>query len=80
MVVLLIFSLIIVSTSASSIAKLRSEKGLPALEVFVIDVVSSKGSQDAEADVETMIKLKMSSTTMRQWIVDHQTEAGSASK
>ncbi|EJD44148.1 Nucleotidylyl transferase [Auricularia subglabra TFB-10046 SS5] len=62
---------------AASIAKLREEKDLPKLDVFIINVVSHDAARvlGESLDAETLVKSKMSSTAIRQWIVDHQSDA-----
>jgi len=56
---------------AGSIEKLRAEKSMPRLEVFVIDVISADNT-DHVPDAETLMKIKMSSTAIREWIVEKQ--------
>ncbi|KAH7103961.1 Nucleotidylyl transferase [Auriculariales sp. MPI-PUGE-AT-0066] len=58
---------------AASIAELRSQKNLPELKVFIIDVVSSDASQTLASDLDAgaLVAGKMSSTAIRQWIADH---------
>ncbi|CCM06878.1 uncharacterized protein FIBRA_09186 [Fibroporia radiculosa] len=57
---------------ASSIHAHRKDKGLPPLETFVIDVISATEASIDDADAERLKSAKMSSTYIRQWIVDHQ--------
>lgn len=53
------------------VAKLRGERSLPALETYMIDVISSDAGNDltAEENAETLKTAKMSSTYIREWIV-----------
>lgn len=51
--------------------KLRAEKSLPALETFVIDVISSTEASVDDEDAEVLKNTKLSSTFIRQWIVEH---------
>ncbi|CAL1705139.1 unnamed protein product [Somion occarium] len=53
------------------IEKLRREKNLPSLKTFVIDVISSEACIETE-DPDILKKAKMSSTFIRQWIVEQQ--------
>lgn len=59
-----------VPTSHTSVPvhKERARKGLPALETFVIDVISSDSSKLDHEDAEILKQTKMSSTFIRQWI------------
>ncbi|KAK4688641.1 pantetheine-phosphate adenylyltransferase, partial [Tremellales sp. Uapishka_1] len=60
--------------------RLRGEKQLPALELFVIDVISSNLVSETEAETvdlteeedERLKELKMGSTAIRQWIREHE--------
>jgi len=58
---------------ASSIHKHREEKSLPPLHTFVIDVISSTEASLDDRDAEALKNAKMSSTFIRQWIVQNQT-------
>ncbi|EIW84947.1 Nucleotidylyl transferase [Coniophora puteana RWD-64-598 SS2] len=55
---------------ATSIDKERSSKSLPLLKTFVIDVISSTSERVEHEDIELLKQAKMSSTFIRQWIVD----------
>ncbi|TFY67042.1 hypothetical protein EVJ58_g1878 [Rhodofomes roseus] len=55
---------------AASIHKHREENGLPALRTFVIDVISSSEASLDDRDAEALKNTKMSSTFIRQWIVE----------
>ncbi|KAG8816328.1 hypothetical protein FRC18_001065 [Serendipita sp. 400] len=59
-------------SGSQSIAKLRHERGLPALETYVIEVISSDGTEGlvGEQDAEKLRTAKMSSSYIRQWIVE----------
>ena len=54
---------------AQSIAELRKEKGLQTLDVFVIDVIGDAGGK---VGVEKMAEEKMSSTKIRERLVQKQ--------
>ena len=54
---------------AWSIAELRKEKGLQTLDVFVIDVIGDVGGK---VGVEKMAEEKMSSTKIRERLVQKQ--------
>ncbi|KZT09636.1 Nucleotidylyl transferase [Laetiporus sulphureus 93-53] len=56
---------------AAAIHKLRAEKSLPSLETFVIDVISSTEASVDDEDAEVLKNTKLSSTFIRQWIVEH---------
>ncbi|THH30359.1 hypothetical protein EUX98_g3817 [Antrodiella citrinella] len=59
-------------SGAAAIEKHRREKDLSSLKTFVIDVISStEANLDAE-DSEALKKTKMSSTFIREWIVEQQ--------
>jgi len=55
---------------ASAIAKYRLEKSLPPLETFVIEVISATASTLQSEDSSYLREAKMSSTYIRQWIVE----------
>jgi len=59
-------------SGAASIASLRIEKGLPALQTFTIDVISPTESNLGHDDVEMLKQTKMSSTFIREWIVKNR--------
>lgn len=50
------------------VASHREEKGLPVLQTYTIDVISSNSSK-LEHDDEMLKQTKMSSTFIREWIV-----------
>ncbi|KAF9246458.1 hypothetical protein BU15DRAFT_70545 [Melanogaster broomeanus] len=54
---------------AAAIHKERARKGLPALQTFVIDVISADSAKLDHEDVELLKQTKMSSTFIREWIV-----------
>ncbi|KZV84255.1 Nucleotidylyl transferase, partial [Exidia glandulosa HHB12029] len=62
---------------ATAIASHRKEKNLPQLEVFIINVVSRDAAEilGESVDSDTLVQSKMSSTAIRQWIVDHPQDA-----
>lgn len=55
---------------ASIIAKTRQEKSLPPLKTFVIEVISPAASIVTSEDPSLLRETKMSSTFIRQWIVE----------
>jgi pantetheine-phosphate adenylyltransferase len=55
-----------------SVASHRKEKGLPALQTFTVDVISSTSSNLEHDDVEMLKQTKMSSTFIREWIVKNR--------
>ncbi|KIY43437.1 Nucleotidylyl transferase [Fistulina hepatica ATCC 64428] len=57
-------------SGADAIAKYRQEKNLPPLRTFVIDVISPTSLILDHDDAELMKQTKMSSTFIRQWIVN----------
>ncbi|KAJ8472668.1 hypothetical protein ONZ45_g16571 [Pleurotus djamor] len=61
---------------AASIAKHRAERGFPALETFVIDVISPSDSNLDHEDIEMLKQTKMSSTFIREWIAKQQNNEG----
>ncbi|KAF5330715.1 hypothetical protein D9619_005346 [Psilocybe cf. subviscida] len=65
---------------AEAIAKHRAEHKLPKLETFLIDVISStQASLDSE-DAAWLKKHKLSSTYIRQWIVDNSKQEDEAAR
>ncbi|CAD6569545.1 MAG: hypothetical protein TREMPRED_005290 [Tremellales sp. Tagirdzhanova-0007] len=56
------------------VKRVRRERGLPPLEIYVMDVISFRDETDLTGEVdETKLKrLKMGSTGIRQWLKDHQ--------
>ena len=51
----------------------RQEKGLHSLEMYVIDVIAAARTDlKGEKDEKKLKELKMGSTGIRQWILDHQ--------
>lgn len=60
---------------ARPVDKIRRDRGLPPLRTFVIDVIShTDANLDAE-DAEALRKTKMSSTFIREWIVQQRNTA-----
>ena len=57
---------------AHTVNKHRGENGLSILKTFVIDVISSTESNLDAEDSEALKKTKMSSTFIREWIVEKQ--------
>ncbi|KAH8827021.1 hypothetical protein DL96DRAFT_1669731 [Flagelloscypha sp. PMI_526] len=56
-------------SGAKAIATHRQKHNLPALETFVIDVISATSESLDHANVEELKEAKMSSTYIREWIV-----------
>ncbi|KAJ1309521.1 hypothetical protein OPQ81_006295 [Rhizoctonia solani] len=68
---------------ASSVAQLRAERSLPALDLFVIDVISSSSVVLPEQDTAVLRNSKLSSTHIREWLAQrggHSSPAGSNSR
>ncbi|KIP12272.1 hypothetical protein PHLGIDRAFT_62214, partial [Phlebiopsis gigantea 11061_1 CR5-6] len=57
---------------AAAIEKIRREKGFPPLRTFVIDVISPSDFNLATDDADALRKAKMSSTAIREWIVEQE--------
>lgn len=55
-----------------AVDKHRKEKGLSSLKTFVIDVISATEANLDAADADALKKTKMSSTFIREWIVEQQ--------
>ncbi|TRM62564.1 hypothetical protein BD626DRAFT_569714 [Schizophyllum amplum] len=64
-------------SGAQAIAKHREEKGLPALQTFVIDVISPTSHLLDAEDEHALRETKMSSTFIRQWIIEQQQQEDS---
>jgi pantetheine-phosphate adenylyltransferase len=62
-----------VLSRSSIVAKLRSEKGLPALKTLIIEVISPNAHKMTSEDPKHLREAKMSSTSIRQWIVQQRT-------
>ncbi|KAN0077224.1 hypothetical protein V8E55_011079 [Tylopilus felleus] len=58
-------------SGAAAIDKERARKGLPPLQTFVIDVISSNSSKLDHEDAEILKQTKMSSTFVREWIASN---------
>ena len=58
--------------SARTVEKKRSELGFPALKTFVIEVISAKDIALDSDDPELLKKTKISSTFIREWVVNKQ--------
>ncbi|KAJ6597035.1 hypothetical protein DFH09DRAFT_109657 [Mycena vulgaris] len=56
-------------SGAAAIARHRAAHALPALQTFIIDVISATSTNLSDADVELLKQTKMSSTYIREWIV-----------
>lgn len=57
-----------------SVAKHRAQHDLPALQPFVIDVISATNSNLDDRDANLLKKTKMSSTFIRAWIAQKRTK------
>ncbi len=67
------------ASDGAVVAKRREEQALPPLRTFVIDVISAtEASVDAE-DAAVLRTAKMSSTYIREWIVENQKQETQAS-
>ncbi|KAI0372933.1 Nucleotidylyl transferase [Pilatotrama ljubarskyi] len=64
---------------ASSIAKRREERSLPALKTFVIDVISATEASVDAGDAALLKTAKMSSTYIREWIAKNRRHDAPAS-
>lgn len=60
---------------AAAIDRIRRDKGLPPLRTFVIDVISHSDAKLDADDAEALRKTKMSSTFIREWIVQRHNKA-----
>ncbi|QRW27688.1 cytidylyltransferase domain-containing protein [Rhizoctonia solani] len=54
------------------VAQLRSEKSLPPLDLFVIDVISSGSVLLPEQDTAVLRESKLSSTSIREWLAHRE--------
>ncbi|PPR01091.1 hypothetical protein CVT26_015997 [Gymnopilus dilepis] len=61
---------------AEAIAKHRQSKSLPPLRTFIIDVISSTAASLDHDDANFLKQHKLSSTFVRQWIVDQEKKKG----
>ncbi|KAG8963110.1 hypothetical protein FRC03_003386 [Tulasnella sp. 419] len=59
-------------SGAEAVRKKREEESFPALQNFVIDVISPSAAKIVSDDANHLKTAKMSSTFIRQWIVDKQ--------
>jgi len=62
-------------SGADAISKRRAEQSLPPLEVFIIEIISPSASVVKSDDAKYLKEAKMSSTYLRQWIVDKDAAA-----
>ncbi|KAG9318548.1 hypothetical protein JVU11DRAFT_639 [Chiua virens] len=58
-------------SGAATIDQERARKGFPALQTFIIDVISSDSSKLDAEDTEILKQTKMSSTFIREWIASN---------
>ena len=58
-----------------TVEKHRKEKSLPPLHRFVIDVISHSDTNVDAEDAEAMRRTKMSSTFIREWIVQQRNKS-----
>ncbi|KAF9014089.1 Nucleotidylyl transferase [Cyathus striatus] len=61
-------------SGAAAIAEHRAKNSLPPLQTFIIDVISSTDANLDHEDAEWLKSAKLSSTFIRQWIVDRAKE------
>ncbi|KAG5638964.1 hypothetical protein H0H81_008184 [Sphagnurus paluster] len=61
-------------SGAEAVATHREAKGLPALQTFIIDVISPHLTRLDPDDMEMLRRTKMSSTFIREWVADKQKE------
>lgn len=52
------------------VATYREAHNLPSLQTFVIDVISADSEKLDYSDIELLKRTKMSSTFIREWIVE----------
>jgi hypothetical protein len=62
------------SSRVGTVAARREAEKFPALHTFVIDVISANNEKLDHADMEMLRKTKMSSTFIREWIVERSKE------
>ena len=62
----------VLNQSSCTVDKKRKELGFPALETFVIEVISAKDVALDSDDAELLKKTKISSTFIREWITNKQ--------
>ena len=62
----------ILTYSSCIVDKKRKELGFPALETFVIEVISARDVALDSDNPELLKKAKMSSTFIREWIANKQ--------
>ncbi|KAF9227846.1 Nucleotidylyl transferase [Gyrodon lividus] len=65
---------------AAAINKERAHKDFPALQTFIIDVISADSTKLDHEDIEMLKQTKMSSTFIRQWIVKRKGSTGDSAK
>ena len=66
------FILLVPTENPCVVDKKRKELGFPALETFVIEVISAKDVALDSDDPELLKKTKMSSTFIREWVANKQ--------
>ena len=62
----------ILTWNSHTVDKRRKELGFPALETFVIAVISAKDIALDSDDPELLKKTKISSTFIREWVANQQ--------
>ncbi|KAI6099912.1 hypothetical protein EDD16DRAFT_1657636 [Pisolithus croceorrhizus] len=67
-------------SGAAAIAKERARKSLPALQAFVIDVISPDSEKLDHEDAELLRQTKISSTLIREWIAKNRDTERNASR
>jgi hypothetical protein len=56
----------------SAVASQRAAQNLPALETFIIDVISATEASLEHDDAAWLAKMKLSSTFIRGWIAERE--------
>ena len=74
------FVIFIPSYKALAVAKFRESKNLPPLHTFLIDVISSTSASLDHADMEWLKQHKLSSTFIRQWVIDKEVQIQNSRK
>jgi len=62
------------TSGAEAITSYRQEHNLPSLQIFLIDVISATHTSLDHDDEVWLKNNKLSSTFIRQWIMDHEKE------
>ena len=62
------------SANHHEVAAYRKERDLPPLQLFVIGVISAESAELDVDDIEMLMKTKLSSTFIREWIEKNSTK------